>query len=74
MLLIDAVQKYSKLLGECPRLMAVYFVWFIIQHTEIMFGPVPDSIRKNLKRIRIAASGRKTFYTEYWPVAKPIPL
>jgi hypothetical protein len=64
-LLIDAVQKYSRLVGECPRIMTVYFVWFTIQHTEIMSGPWPVAIRKNLKRVRAVTSDRKRFYAEY---------
>jgi len=75
-LLIDAVQKYARLIGECPRIMTVYFVWFVAQHPFMLDQvAMPDSLHENIKLFRGAAPiDRRTFYAEYCPIVKSLAL
>jgi hypothetical protein len=69
-LLFDAVQKYSLLAGECPRTMALYFVWFLKKHPEVFdYSALPDSSRRVLERFRRAVpNNRMRFYADYSPI------
>jgi hypothetical protein len=75
-LLIDAVQKYARLIGECPPTMALYFVWFLTQHPleagqEIM----QHSLRTTLERaLKAMSKDRRTFFADFSPIMKSIPL
>src|SRR5208283_4184308 len=72
-LLFDAVQKYARLVGQCPKTMTLYFLWFVSlcmdRHPDALdrFG-IPDSVRENLQRSRkVVPTDRARFYAEYLP-------
>ena len=73
-LLIDAVQKFVWLVGECPETMALYFLWHVTEYpNKIDAAKMPDSLRKDIERSRSAMTkDRARFYVESLPAAKAI--
>ncbi len=76
LLLFDAVQKYSRLLGGLPKMMVLYSIWFVTlyvgRYPELLDSAgISDSVRKKIESSRRALpTDRVKFYAEYLPVAK----
>jgi len=75
-LLYEAVQKYSRLVGECPPAMVLYIVWFASRHPDVLEGiEIPDPQRDMFERFcRNASTDRVTFYAKFFPVTKALSI
>jgi hypothetical protein len=79
-LLFDAVQKYGRLVGRLPKMMALYLMWFVNlfvdRYPKILDDPgIADSLRKSIERHRKdLPKDRSEFYAEFLPIAKALSL